>query len=79
MITMEKPVSTEDYTIRIEGLNAGANAGKVIVEGLRTYAGAKKTYYFDINAAVVDDTTVAGIVVYNKGLNWLPNMHRPFL
>ena len=62
-----KPVSTEDYTIRVEGLDAGTNAGKVIVEGLRTYAGAKKTYYFNINAAVVDSTSVAAKVVYNKG------------
>ena len=62
-----KAVSSDDYTVRVEGLDAGKNAGKVIIEGKRTYEGAKLVYKFDIEAAKVDSTTVASKVVYNKG------------
>ena len=61
----------EDYKVTFAGVDAGKNKGKVVVEGLpgSSYKGAKKTYYFDINPAIVEDTdvTVAGNVVFDRG------------
>ena len=62
-----KVLDPADYEIQFgSNVNAGTDAGEIYIIGKRTYEGSKAVIKFNINKAVVSDTTVADYVVYNK-------------
>ena len=60
-------LSPENYEVTVTGKDAGKRAGKVLIKGLKSYAGCEEIIYFDINAAVVTDVDAKDKVVFVKG------------
>ena len=66
-----KAISPENYDITFEGQNAGINAGRIVITGKLSYAGAKLVIPFNITPAVVtqDDVTAIEEVVFDPSFN----------
>ena len=62
-----KKLSPENYEVKVYGKDAGKNAGKVVIKGLKSYEGCEEVYYFDIKAAKFEKANVQSKVVFVKG------------
>ena len=60
-------LSPENYEVTVSGKDAGKRAGKVIIKGLKSYAGCEEVIYFDIAAAEITDVDAQDKVVFVKG------------
>ena len=59
-------LSSENYEVIVKGIDAGKNAGTIIIRGLKSYEGCEEIYHFKINP-VAAAASVDKKVVYEKG------------
>ena len=62
-----RKLSPENYEVTVSGKDAGTRAGKVIIKGLKSYAGCEEVIYFNIDAAKVTKLDAQDKVVFVKG------------